>query len=101
MTSFSELIPIDKNAQAAIYVQIANGMVGLIRDGVVKPGSRLPSVRALAAALEVHPKTVVAAYQELTAQDWVYSKPRSGMGVAGDLPQLKTRGFCVGGGGKV
>jgi GntR family transcriptional regulator/MocR family aminotransferase len=90
---FSGLIPLSRESRQPVYQQIANGFVRLIRSGVVKPGSRLPSVRRLAEDLGVHPRTVVAAYQELMAQDWIDSKPRSGMTVACDLPQLKPRSF--------
>ena len=36
-------------------------------EGSLAPGQRLPSVRALARRLKVHPNTVSAAYQELQA----------------------------------
>lgn len=90
---YSGLISLNRESRQPVYQQIANGFVRLIRDGVVKPGSRLPSVRRLAEDMGVHPRTVVAAYQELMAQDWINSKPRSGMVVAADLPQLKPRSF--------
>src|ERR1700759_2902976 len=93
MAVFSDLLPLSRDSRQPIYEQIANGFVRLIRGGVIKPGTRLPSVRHLAADLGVHPRTIVAAYQELVAQDWVNSKPRSGMVVAVDLPQLKPRTF--------
>jgi GntR family transcriptional regulator/MocR family aminotransferase len=87
------LLQIDNKSSQAVYMQVANGLILLIRSGVLKPGSRLPSIRRMAAALEIHPKTVVAAYEEMAAQDWIYSKPRSGMVVAENLPDLKPRTF--------
>lgn len=93
MSMHSELISLNRASRQPVYEQIANGFVRLIRGGVIKPGARLPSVRRLAEDLQVHPRTVVAAYQELVAQDWINSKPRSGMIVAEDLPQLKPRSF--------
>jgi len=93
MAIYSELITLNRQSQQPVYEQIAKGFVVLIRDGVIKPGARLPSVRGLAKEIKVHPRTVVAAYQELVAQDWINSKPRSGMVVAENLPQLKPRSF--------
>jgi GntR family transcriptional regulator/MocR family aminotransferase len=87
------LLQIDRNSKAAVYGQLANGLIKLIRSGVLKPGTRLPSIRQMAEALDIHPKTVVAAYDEMAAQDWIYSKPRSGMLVAENLPDLKPRTF--------
>ena len=87
------LLHIDKNAAQAVYSQLANGLIKLIRSGVLKPGTRLPSIRMMAAELKIHPRTVVAAYDEMAAQDWIYSKPRSGMVVADNLPDLKPRTF--------
>jgi GntR family transcriptional regulator/MocR family aminotransferase len=43
--------------------------------------------------LEVHRKTVVAAYEELYAQDWIETIPRKGVHVAGNLPEIKPRTF--------
>lgn len=87
------LLQIDRNASPAVYEQLANGLIKLIRNGVLKPGTKLPSIRQLAAALDIHPRTVVAAYEEMSAQDWIYSKPRSGMVVSENLPDLKPRTF--------
>lgn len=53
----------------------------------------MPSIRAVARDLKLHPKTIVAAYKEMMAQDWIYSKPRSGFMVKEKLPKLKPREF--------
>ena len=76
-----------------MYLQIANGMVNLIRAGVIKPGVLLPSSREMSELLEVHRKTVVAAYEELYVQDWVETLPRKGVMVSQYLPEIKPRSF--------
>src|SRR6201991_2494455 len=93
MFPFKNLIPLNTESTQPIYVQLANGLIHLIRSGILKPGTKLPSVRAFAVLMDLHPKTVVAAYGEMVAQDWIYSKPRSGMIVSEDLPELKPRSF--------
>ncbi len=82
------LLTIDKELPVAVYLQIANGIIGHIRLGTLKPESALPGSRALAAALKVHRKTVIAAYDELYAQSWVDVYPRKGIFVAKNLPDI-------------
>lgn len=76
-----------------MYLQIANSLVNLIRGGTIKPGSLLPSSREMALILEVHRKTVVAAYEELYVQDWIETLPRKGVVVSQRLPEIKPRTF--------
>ncbi len=91
MLPFRTLIAISKNSGTPVYLQIANGLVNLIREGIIKPGTALPGSREMAKLLEVHRQTVVAAYEELFAQDWVETVPRKGVMVAQHLPDIKAR----------
>ena len=50
-----------------------------IERGVIVPGQRLPSKRALAAHLGVSVITVEGAYAQLAAEGYVYSRERSGV----------------------
>lgn len=93
MLPFSTLIIPDRKSETAVYQQIANQLVTLIRDGIIQPGARLPGSRELAGLLQVHRKTVVAAYDELNAQDWIEVKPRKGISVSSRLPELKPKSF--------
>ena len=93
MLPFSTIILLDRKAETAIYQQIANQLVKLIRDGIIQPGARLPGSRELAILLQVHRKTVVAAYDELYAQDWIDVIPRKGIFVSSRLPELKPKTF--------
>ncbi|KAA2242567.1 PLP-dependent aminotransferase family protein [Chitinophaga agrisoli] len=93
MLPFQTLLTINKDSAAPVYQQIANGLVGLIRDGVIKPGAGLPGSRELALILQVHRKTIVAAYQELFTQDWIETIPRKGVIVSQKLPEIKPRSF--------
>ncbi|MBS1528640.1 MAG: winged helix-turn-helix transcriptional regulator, partial [Bacteroidetes bacterium] len=73
------LVQINKESSVPVYLQIANSIIAQIRRGMLKPESPLPGSRVLADALNVHRKTVVAAYDELYAQSWVDSYPRKGI----------------------
>ncbi|HZY37184.1 MAG TPA: PLP-dependent aminotransferase family protein [Mucilaginibacter sp.] len=91
MSIVESLLTIDKDLPVPVYQQIANGIINRIRRGTLKPESALPGSRALAAALHVHRKTVVAAYDELYAQSWVDVFPRRGIFVAKNLPDVKPK----------
>ncbi|CAN5533302.1 PLP-dependent aminotransferase family protein [soil metagenome] len=91
MVLLQKLLSVDKSLQVPVYLQVANGIIGHIRRGTLKPGSRLPGSRTLADALNVHRKTVIAAYDELYAQSWVDIFPRKGIYVAKNLPDVSPR----------
>lgn len=61
---------------------IAAAVARLIRDGTLTPGTRLPTVRALAPRLRVGPGTVSAAWTTLKAQRFIEGGGRAGMRVA-------------------
>ena len=52
------------------YEQIANALSQAIRSGQLKPGDRLPTVRALASDLGVSLTTVTAAFKSLAENGW-------------------------------
>ena len=58
-------------------------ITGMLRSGALRDGSRLPSVRKLAAQLDANPRSVLLAYAALTEEGLVERRARSGMYVAG------------------
>ena len=64
------------------YEQIRAQVAGLIDDGTLGEGERLPTVRALAAELGVAVNTVARAYKELEADGLVVTAGRAGTVVA-------------------
>src|SRR3569833_1716688 len=95
MNIAESLVEINKESQVPVYLQIANSIITQIRRGALKPESALPGSRALADALRVHRKTVVAAYDELYAQSWVDVYPRKGIYVAKNLPDISPRPLAL------
>ncbi|QNK64384.1 PLP-dependent aminotransferase family protein [Pedobacter sp. PAMC26386] len=65
----------------------------MISDGVLQPGTFLPSTREMASLLDKHRNTIVAAYEELITQDWIEPLPRIGIRVSLNLPLIKPRSF--------
>src|SRR3954470_4465012 len=74
--------------------EIAASVEHGVAAGALAPGDPLPSVRALAAALDVSPTTVAAALSELRRRGVVVSRPRSGTRI-GERPPLRPRGSPV------
>jgi GntR family transcriptional regulator len=67
------------NDNAPIYRQLKERVVGMMLDGVLKPGDALPSVRQIAAEYQLNPITVSRAYQELADEALV--EKRRGLGM--------------------
>jgi GntR family transcriptional regulator / MocR family aminotransferase len=80
---YSSLIEVDKTCWRPVYLQIANGIIHEIRRGVIQPATKLPGTRAMADDLQVHRKTVVAAFEELLAQGWIETFPSKARSSAG------------------
>ncbi|MEZ4522389.1 MAG: PLP-dependent aminotransferase family protein [Thermomicrobiales bacterium] len=64
-------IDLDRQQDAALYLQLCDALVSAIDDGELVPGERLPSERDLARQLGVSRTTVINAYDELRARGLV------------------------------
>ena len=69
-----------------LYAQLARALQEQLARGLLPPGARLPSERALGAALGVSRTTVVAAYDVLRATGWLRSHRGSGTRVGRAVP---------------
>lgn len=69
----------DWHNNAPIYRQLKDRIVGMVLDGLLKPGDALPSVRQIAADFQLNPITVMRAYQELA--DATLVEKRRGIGM--------------------
>ena len=69
----------DWNDNAPIYRQLKERVVGMMLDGLLKPGDALPSVRQIAADFQLNPITVSRAYQELVDETLI--EKRRGLGM--------------------
>lgn len=67
------------NDSQPIYVQLREHAVAMILDGALGDGDPLPSVRQVAAELQVNPITVSKAYQSLVDDELV--ERRRGLGM--------------------
>ncbi|MFJ5954677.1 GntR family transcriptional regulator [Paenarthrobacter sp. NPDC092416] len=76
-------IAIDLSDPVPPYEQIRRQLSSLIVVGVLEPGSRLPTVRSLAADLGIAAGTVARAYKELEQSGVIESRRRNGTIVVG------------------
>ena len=76
-------IVIDLATATPPYEQVQTQISSLIAVGELAPGTRLPTVRSLAADLGVAAGTVARAYKELEAAGLVTTNRRQGTVVAG------------------
>src|SRR2546423_11528562 len=70
-----------------IYMQVRSAVL----SGALRPGTRMPSSRAMASKLGVARASVVLAYEHLQAEGFVESRHGSGTFIAGDLTGLASR----------
>nr|WP_179519712.1 GntR family transcriptional regulator [Nocardioides perillae] len=77
------LAPLDPAGAEPPFEQLRVQVARAAASGALPAGTRLPPVRALAAALGVAPGTVARAYRELEADGVVVTEGRRGTSVAG------------------
>ncbi len=80
------ILRIDLSRPVPPYEQLRAQIAGLIAAGHLPPGSRLASVRQLAADLALAPGTVARAYSELEAAGMLVTRRRGGTFVAAADP---------------
>ncbi|MBS1062192.1 PLP-dependent aminotransferase family protein [Gluconobacter wancherniae] len=81
------MLEIDHHAQTPLVAQIIRRVSALVQNGDWIPGTRLPSIRRLAAQCEVSPLTVSNAYNRLVADGVLEARRASGFFVARQAEQ--------------
>ncbi|HME70230.1 MAG TPA: PLP-dependent aminotransferase family protein [Myxococcota bacterium] len=77
--------------ESPVYRRIAERLRADIASGQLAPGSRLPTIRALAAELGVNRDTVALAYEELSREGLVEATVGRGTFVRGSVPAQPLR----------
>ena len=85
------MISINYRDARPIYTQVKDGLRKLILTGALAPGTKLPSVRELAAELAINPNTIQRAYRELEAEGYICSVPGRGSFVCQQDAALEAR----------
>lgn len=74
---------LDRGLPVAMHYQISQGIKGLIDQGSLQPGDRLPTVKELAALCKVSLATAMRAVSELNRRGMLETKRGRGIHVAG------------------
>ena len=69
---------VDSTTDVPLWVQLRQRLIYLINSGYFKPGDQLPTVRGLAADVEVNYNTVSKVYMSLEQDGYIQSKRRQG-----------------------
>lgn len=87
------LIRVETSSGMPISRQIAAQIRAQCASGSIKPGDRLPSVRAMAAELAVNQNTILRVYERLTAEGLLERRHGDGTFVAERVPtgQMKAQ----------
>ncbi len=93
MFPFKNNIILDRDTHRNLYLQLCDQIIGYIKSGKLLPSSKLPGSRSLAEDLNIHRKTVIAAYDELMAQGWIKTIPAKGTFVTSTLPIINPKNF--------
>src|SRR6478672_2913988 len=84
-TKVSKISPLDPTAAAPFYRQIYERLRGAIASGMLKPGDRIPSARALTKELGLARGTIETAYSLLAAEGYIEARGQAGTIVSPDL----------------
>jgi len=76
------MIHLDYRDNRPIYEQVRDGLRKLMVTGMLRPGDKLPSVRALAVELAINPNTIQRAYAQLETEGYILSVSGKGTFVA-------------------
>jgi GntR family transcriptional regulator/MocR family aminotransferase len=81
----SPISPLDPTAAEPFYRQIYDRFRSAIASGLLKPGDRIPSARALTTELGLARGTIEAAYSLLAAEGYIQARGQAGTIVTPDL----------------
>lgn len=91
MLPWKTIVDIQKDCDVPVYLQVANTLICEIKEGIIRPGSKMPGTRAMADALHINRQTVVKAYDEMDAQGWITTHKSKGTFVNNELPEIKPK----------
>ncbi|PRX44279.1 GntR family transcriptional regulator [Prauserella shujinwangii] len=87
------IISVDADSKVPPYEQVRSELARQINDGTLAVGTKLPTVRRLAADLGIAPNTIARAYRELEEAGLIETRGRAGsfVGSSGDTSRQRVR----------
>ena len=86
MAELAQWLQVDTDSPVALFDQLRMAVIDAVRKGRLAPGTRLPTVRELAAELGLAVNTVARAYRELESAGIVETRRRWGTFIARSDP---------------
>ncbi len=74
-----DLFSLDEKSSVPIWLQLKNRFIYLITSGHYLPGDQLPTVRSMAADIEINYNTVSKVYKSLEEDGYIVSRHRQGV----------------------
>ncbi|MEZ2445753.1 PLP-dependent aminotransferase family protein [Chitinophaga sp. RCC_12] len=87
LAQFFDGLRFDPSSGRAVYLQFADALLLLIKNGKLRSGQKLPGSRDVAALLRLNRITVSKAYEELQMQGWLESYVGRGTFVSSHIPE--------------
>lgn len=88
-------LPIDRASGGPLHRQIYEGLRRAILGGLLRPGQRVPSTRALAVELELSRLPVLTAYEQLLHEGYLEGRVGAGTFVSADIPDNALRSVPI------
>jgi DNA-binding transcriptional regulator YhcF (GntR family) len=82
VAELGDWVRVDAKADLPLFDQLRSQIIDGIKDGRLPPGTRLPTVRDMAAQLNLAVNTVARAYRELEVAGFLETRGRFGSFVA-------------------
>ncbi len=90
---FLSFIHLDRNSKTPIYLQLAQQLINAIQRGYLVPNTKMPGSRTLSDLLQLHRKTVIAAYEDLHHQGWIAIHANKGAYVMDNKTKVSERPY--------
>ena len=90
-SALTPVITVDRSHSQPLHSQVYRSLRNAIATGVLRPGQRVPSSRALSTELDVSRITILEAYAQLLAEGYFKSREGAGTFVSSSLPEYLTQ----------
>ncbi|MBV8116216.1 MAG: PLP-dependent aminotransferase family protein [Silvibacterium sp.] len=90
-SALTPVVNVDRNNSQPLHSQVYRSLRNAIATGVLRPGQRVPSSRAMSAELNVSRITILDAYEQLLAEGYFKSRTGAGTFVSSSLPEYLTQ----------
>ena len=88
-SALTPVVTVDRGSSQPLHSQIYRSLRNAIATGILRPGQRVPSSRAMGTELNVSRITILEAYGQLLAEGYFKSSRGAGTFVSSSLPEYR------------